>query len=210
MANLVIVNDEPPTERQLKETLAHLGHVVVGEALGGERALVLARSLRPDAVVLDVGAQSEAPLSLARTLARERLAAVVLLAGGGDGALRAEVVQRASEAGVLAFVRKPARAEDLEPALAIAIGRFREIAALEMQVRTLTERMEARQLVGRAKALLMERQGFSEREAFTRIQTQSQTLNKPAHEIARAIILASEMAPPPPAPNPAADSADAA
>ncbi len=210
MANLVIVNDESPAWGQLKETLARLGHVVVGEASGGERALVLARSLRPDVVVLDVGPQSENLFSLARTLARERLAAVVMLAGGEDLSTRATLAQRVSEAGVLAFVRKPARLEDLEPALAIAMGRFREIAALEAQVRTLTERMEARQLVGRAKALLMERQGFSEREAFTRIQTQSQALNKPAHEIARAIVLASEMAPQPPAPNPAADSADAA
>jgi response regulator NasT len=209
MANLVIVNDESPAWRQLKGTLARIGHVVVGEASGGERALALARSLRPDAVILDVGPRSEVLLSLARTLARERLAAVVVLAGGENDPPGAALAQRVSEAGVLALVRKPARSEDLEPALAIAVSRFREIAALETQVRTLTERMEARQLVGRAKALLMERQNLSEREAFTRIQSQSQALNKPAHEIARAIILASEMAPPP-ALNPTSDGADAA
>ncbi len=206
MANLVIADDEPLARRQLKETLARIGHVVVGEASGDEHALVLARSLRPDAVLIDLGPENRDPFSTARTLARERLAAVVLLAGEEAGALRATVIQRTSDAGVLAFVRKPARAEDLEPALAIAIGRFREIAALETQVRTLTERMEARKLVGRAKALLMERQGLSEREAFTRIQTQSLALNKPAHEIARAIVLASEMAPPPPAPSGGAEA----
>ena len=195
MANLVIANDEPLAARQeLKETLARIGHVVVGETSLSVHALVLARSLRPDAVLLDAGSDDNATLSMARALAQERLAAVVFLASAEQAAARPTIAQRASDAGVLAFVRKPARSHDLEPALAIAIGRFREIVALETQVRTLTERMEARQVIGRAKALLME-QGLSERDAFSRIQAQSQALNKPAHEIARALLLARDVAP---------------
>jgi len=193
MANLVIANNEPLARRELREMLARLGHVVVGETSGAEQALVLARSLRPEAVVLDSGAAAASLLATARAFAAERLAAVIFLAGGEESA-RPEAIRRVSEAGVLALVRKPARPEDLEPAIAIAISRFREIAVLEAQVRTLTERMEARRLVGRAKAILMERQGLSEREAFTRIQTQSQALNKPAHEIAHATLLASDLA----------------
>lgn len=103
------------------------------------------------------------------------------------------MVSRADAAGVLAYLRKPFRKEDLPPALAIALGRHRELRLLETEVDELKEKMEARKVVGRAKALLMERYNLSEREAFHRIQAQSQTLQKPPHEIAQAIITASEI-----------------
>lgn len=188
MANLVIASDEPAIRQDLKTVLSGMGHVIVGEAASGEQALALSRTLRPDAVLLN----GQTVAAAARTLWADRLAPVVALASGDAAAPNA--VQQAAEAGVLAFLRAPARPDDLEPAIAVAVSRFREIVALEAQVRSLTERMEARKLVGRAKAILMERQNLSEREAFTRIQNQSQVLNKPTHEIARAIILASELA----------------
>lgn len=187
MANLVIASDEPATRQDLKAVLSAMGHVVVGEAASGAQALALSRALRPDAVFLN----GQTLATAARALWADRLAPVVALAGSEAAA---GTVQQAAEAGVLAFLRTPVRPDDLEPAIAVAVSRFREIVALETQVRSLTERMEARKLVGRAKAILMERQSLSEREAFTRIQTQSQALNKPTHEIARAIILASELA----------------
>ena len=103
------------------------------------------------------------------------------------------MVAQADAAGVLAYLRKPFRSEDLSPAISIALGRHRERQALEADIEDLREKMEARKIVGRAKALLMERYNLTEREAFHRIQAQSQNLQKPAHEIAQAIITASEL-----------------
>jgi response regulator NasT len=113
----------------------------------------------------------------------------MLLTGYADN----EMVARADAAGVLAYVRKPYRKEDLMPSIAIAMGRHRERRVLETEIDALKEKMEARKIVGRAKALLMERYNLTEREAFYRIQTKSQMLQKPAHEIAKAIIMASEL-----------------
>ena len=201
MASVLIADGQSQVRGELRHALVALGHAVVGEAASGEHTLALARSLRPDAVLLDValatsssgGGMSGGAFPTARVLAGDRLAAVLLLSHDAEP----DLVRQAGEAGALALLRKPTRRDDLEPAIPIAITRFREIVALEARVRDLTERMEARKLVGRAKAILMERHGMSERDAFKRIQTQSQTLNRPPHEIARAIITASEVVLPP-------------
>ena len=189
-ANLLIADDEPLVRLDLRHVLTEIGHTVVGEAENGEQALALARSLRPDVVILDIVMPYLGGVEVARTLVSERLAPVVVVSGYPQP----EMIRKANEAGVLAFLSKPFRREHLEPAIPIAIARFREMITLENEVRSLNERMEARKLVGRAKAILMERQGLQEREAFRRIQSQSQALGKPVHEIAQAIITASEIA----------------
>jgi AmiR/NasT family two-component response regulator len=188
-ARVVLADDDPLTRLDLRHSLEGLGVRVLGEAEDGRQALALARSLRPDLLLLDIMMPLVDGLEAARVARDEHLAAVVLLTGYAEE----DMVQKADDAGVLAYLRKPFRPEDLGPALALALGRHRERLALEAQIEDLQGKMEARKLVGRAKALLMERHGLSEREAFYRIQAQSQTLQKPAHEIARAIITASEM-----------------
>ena len=188
-AKVVLADDDPLTRLDLRHALEGLGMRVLGEAEDGRQALALARSLRPDLLLLDIMMPLVDGLEAARVARDEHLAAVVLLTGYAEE----NMVQRADDAGVLAYLRKPFRPEDLGPALAVALGRHRERLALEAQIEDLQDKMEARRLVGRAKALLMERHGLSEREAFYRIQAQSQTLQKPAHEIARAIITASEI-----------------
>lgn len=186
---VVIADDDALIRLDLRVTLEALGHRVVGEAEDGRQALSLARALRPDLLILDVVMPRMDGLEAARMVRDENLAPVMLLTAFCDEAM----VARADTAGVLAYLRKPFRKEDLPPALAIALGRHRERRHLEVQVETLKDKMESRKIVGRAKALLMERHGLSEREAFHRIQAQSQTLQKPPHEIAQAIITASEM-----------------
>ena len=186
---VVIADDDPLTRLDLRHGLEGLGLRVLGEAEDGRQALGLARSLKPDLLILDIMMPQMDGLEAARLARQEGLAAVMLLTGYAEE----DMIARADAAGVLAYLRKPFRVDDLGPAVTIALGRHRERQTLETDVEDLRDKMEARKLVGRAKALLMERHGLTEREAFYRIQAQSQTLQKPAHEIARAIITASEM-----------------
>ena len=186
---VVIADDDPLTRLDLRHSLEGLGLRVLGEAEDGRQALTLARTLRPDLMILDIMMPQMDGLETARLVRNEHLAAVVLLTGYAEQ----DMIARADAAGVLAYLRKPFRPEELGPALAIALGRHRERQALESDLESLKEKMEARKLVGRAKAILMERHNLTEREAFYRIQAQSQSLQKPAHEIAKAIITASEL-----------------
>lgn len=190
-ATVLIVDDDTLVRLDLRHMVTRLGHTVVGEAESGGQALSLARALRPDLVLLDMALPVLSGLEVARTLHDERVAPVVFFTGAAaDDPALAQVEQ----VGVMALLSKPLRDSELGPAIAIAIARYKEKISLEDEVRGLNEKMEARKLVGRAKAILMERQGLSEREAFRRIQTQSVMLNRPAQEIARAIITASEIA----------------
>lgn len=166
-----------------------IGHTVAGEADSGSQALTLARNLRPDLVLLDIVLPHLSGIEVARTLALERIAPVVIFTGGAGSELAAQ----AYSVGVMGFLSKPLRVADLGPIISIAIARFAEMMALEGEVRSLNARMEARRLVGRAKAILMEKQNLAERDAFRRIQAQSLALGKPVHEIAQAIITASEL-----------------
>ena len=186
---VVIADDDPLTRLDLRHSLEDLGLRVLGEAEDGRQALALARTLHPDLMILDIMMPQMDGLEAARLVRSEQLAAVILLTGYAEE----DMIAKADAAGVLAYLRKPFRPEELGPALAIALGRHRERQALESDVESLKEKMEARRLVGRAKAILMERHNLTEREAFYRIQAQSQSLQKPAHEIAKAIITASEL-----------------
>ena len=186
---VVIADDDPLIRLDLRHALADLGMHVLGEAEDGRQAVSLARALRPDLLILDIMMPQMDGLDAARVARTEHLGAVILLTGYAED----DMIAQADAAGVVAYLRKPFRVEELGPAIAISLGRYRERQALETDVEDLKEKMEARKVVGRAKAILMERHQLTEREAFYRIQAQSQALQKPASEIARAIITASEM-----------------
>lgn len=190
-ANVLIVDDDPVARLDLRTMLMELGHSVIGEADNGGQALSLARSLKPDAVLMGIVLGSPlSGLDVARTVSTERIAPVILFSGNAS----ADAIAVLDASGAMGFLSKPLRISDLAPTIAITVARFKELVTLETEIKSLNERMEARKLVGRAKAILMEKHGLSEREAFYRIQTQSTALNKPSHEIARAIITASELA----------------
>ena len=186
---VILADDDPLTRLDLRHALETLGLRVLGEAEDGRQALSLARTLRPDLLILDIMMPQMDGLDAARIARAEGLGAVLLLTRYAEE----DMIARADAAGVLAYLRKPFRTEELGPSIAIALGRYRERQALETDVEDLKEKMEARKIVGRAKAILMERHQLTEREAFYRIQAQSQTLQKPASEIARAIITASDL-----------------
>ena len=190
-ANALVVDDDSVVRAELKTLLSALGYSVIGEADNGGHALSLARSLKPDVLMVNAALGSSlSGLDVARTISTERIAPVILFAG----AEAADTLAVMDASGAMGFLAKPLRAADIAPTITLAIARFKEIKTLEDEIKELSERMEARKLVGRAKAILMEKHGLTEREAFYRIQTQSTALNKQSHEIARAIITASELA----------------
>jgi response regulator NasT len=188
-ASVLIVDNDPIVRMDLRSRVTAVGHRVVGEAETGSQALALARGLHPNIILLNAALPALSGIDIVRTVGAERLAAVLLFIDAAE----ANAVLESDSAAVMAFLSTPIREADLRVAIPIAVARFQERVALEDEVKNLNERMEARKLVGRAKAILMEKHGLSEREAFRRIQAQSAALNKPVHEIARAIITASEI-----------------
>ncbi len=186
---LVIADDESLIRMNLKETLVGLGYLVVGEAGDGVSAINLARELRPDLVVMDIKMPKLDGIQAAGVLTQERIAPVLLLTAYSDR----ELVDRARDAGVVAYLVKPFREADLLPAIEVAMARFAELRALDKQLGDLQEAMETRKIVERAKGLLMETQGLNESEAFRRIQQLSMNTRKPMKEIAQALLLANQI-----------------
>lgn len=186
---VVIADDESIIRLDLKETLQRLGHQVVAEAGDGRTALELVRQHRPDLVVLDVKMPELDGIDAAKEIAAEKLAPVLLLTAYSQQ----DLVQRAMDAGVFAYVVKPFTETDLQPAVGVAIARFREFTAIAGEAASLAAALDTRKLVDRAKGMLMDKHNLREQEAFRRIQQLSMNTRKPMREIAEAILIASEL-----------------
>ena len=165
----MIAEDEALIRLDLKEMLEEEGYVVIGEAADGETAITLTQSLRPDLVILDVKMPVLDGISAAERIAADHLAPVVILTAFSQR----ELVERARDAGAMAYLVKPFTKADLVPAIEIAVSRFQEISALESEVGTLRDRLEVRKLLDRAKGLLQAQRGITEAEAFRWIQKTS-------------------------------------
>ena len=186
---IVIAEDESIVRMDLLEMLTNLGYLVVGEAADGRSAVNLTRELKPDLVIMDIKMPDMNGIEAAKILTEERLAPVVLLTAFSQK----DLVEQAREAGVVAYIVKPFRESDLGPAIEIALARFKELTTLEKEVENLTEALETRKLVDRAKGLLMDKQNLTEAEAFRKIQKMSMNTRRPMKEIAEAVILAHEV-----------------
>lgn len=169
--------------------LEGLGHEVVGEAGNGEDACRLARSLKPDVAILDIMMPKMTGLQAAAVISGERIAPVILLTAYSERGM----IDEATRAGVLAYLVKPYRREELQPCIDVAMARYRELLAIEGERDALAEHIETRRVVGRARSVLMKRHGISEREALRRMQAQSLSMNRSLKEIADAILLTDEM-----------------
>lgn len=183
---VLIADDEPIIRLDLKNMLEGLGYEVVAEAADGVSGVEAARTLKPDVAILDIKMPGMDGIDAANVLNSEKIAPVVLLTAFSD----LELINRAREAGVFAYLVKPFRESDLRPAIEIAISRYKEFLALEEEVTELEDKLETRKLVERAKGILMDQYGLKEQEAFRRIQVQSMNTRKSMKEIAEAIIIA--------------------
>jgi AmiR/NasT family two-component response regulator len=163
---VVIAEDEALIRLDLREMLAEEGFDVVGEAADGEQAVALATELKPDLVICDVKMPKMDGIEAAAHIAGGRIAPVVMLTAFSQR----DLIERARDAGVMAYLVKPFQKRDLLPAIEMAMSRFAEIKALESEVSGLRERLEARKLIERAKGALMTTHGMTEPEAFRWIQ----------------------------------------
>lgn len=163
---VLVAEDEALIRLDLVEMLREEGYEVVGEAGDGEEAVRLAEELRPDLVILDVKMPKRDGIEAASDIAGKRVAPVVILTAFSQR----DLVERARDAGAMAYLVKPFSKRDLVPAVELAISRFTELQALENEVAGLTERLETRKVIERAKGLLQSKQGMSEPEAFRWIQ----------------------------------------
>ncbi len=186
-ARVVIAEDEAIVRLDLKETLESEGYEVVGETGRGDEAVELVRSLRPDVAILDIKMPGLDGLSVAREIAGERQAAVLVLTAFSQR----DLIERARDVGVLAYLVKPFQRADLIPAIELALGRFREVKALEEEVRGLEDRLDARRAIDRAKGVLMDDHGLSEQDAFSFIQRSAMNRRSTMRDVAEAVVAGS-------------------
>ncbi len=181
---VVIAEDEAIIRLDLKESLEEEGYEVVGEAGRGDQAIELARELRPDLAILDIKMPGVDGLTAARTIAAERLCAVLMLTAFSQR----EIIEEARDAGALAYLVKPFQKNDLIPAIEVAIGRFRELQQLDSEVDSLGEQLESRKLVDRAKGILIDECSMREQEAFTFIQRTAMSERSRMRDVAERIV----------------------
>lgn len=183
---VLIADDEPIIRLDLKQMLENLDYEVVAEAGDGQQAIEAARASRPDICILDVKMPVMDGIEAVTTITEEGIAPAILLTAYSDQ----ELIQRAKEAGVFAYLVKPFKPSDLPPAIEIARSRYEQNCQLNKEVSNLQERLETRKLVERAKGILIDEYHLSEAEAYRRIQVQSMNARKSMKEIAEAIIIA--------------------
>ncbi|MBK9157184.1 MAG: response regulator [Micropruina sp.] len=181
---VLVAEDEALIRLDLVELLTEEGYHVVGETGDGEQAVELARSLRPDLVVMDVKMPKLDGITAASTIAEERIAPVVILTAFSQR----DLIDRARVAGAMAYVVKPFDASDVVPAIELAMARYAEIRAVEEEVEDLQDRLESRKIVDQAKGILQESLGLSEPEAFRWIQKTAMDLRKSMREVAEGVI----------------------
>ncbi len=180
---VLVVEDEALIRLDIVETLRDFGFEVIGEASDGEQAVAMAADLKPDVIVMDIKMPKMDGITAAEKIQELRIPVVLLTAFS-----QRELVERATEAGAMAYVVKPFTPNDLLPAVEIAWSRHQQLVALEEEVKDLTDRFETRKLVDRAKGLLTEKKAMNEPDAFRWIQKISMDRRLTMKEVALTII----------------------
>ena len=181
---ILIADDEGIIRIGLREMLEELGHTVIGAAVDGATVVRLARELQPDLVILDIKMPGLDGLDAAQAIAAERPTPMIMLSAFSERPL----LERAASLCVHGYLVKPVDAGDLAPALEVAAARFEQWQALQREAADLRDAMETRAVVERAKALLMTREGMSERQAFSRLQSTARRERRPMRAIAEEVL----------------------
>lgn len=181
---VLIAEDEGLIRLDLAEMLTEEGYEVVAEAADGEAAVKLAQEHRPDLVICDIQMPIMDGLQAAEQIVSSRIAPVVILTAFSQR----DLINRAQSAGAMAYLVKPFQKSDLVPAIELSLTRFAEMTALEKEVENLTERLEVRKLVDRAKGLLMTKYGMAEPDAFRWIQRAAMDHRLSMREVANRVI----------------------
>ncbi|WP_093691306.1 ANTAR domain-containing response regulator [Sporolituus thermophilus] len=181
---IVIADNESIIRMDLRELLEEAGHTVVGEAADGLKAVELVRKHRPDLVIMDIKMPEMDGISAAKIISNEKLAPVLLLTAYSQK----EIVEKAKESGVLAYLVKPIKEANLFPAIEIALSRFQEFMELERELEEVKNSLETRKVLDRAKGILMDAYNLTESEAYRRIQQYSMSKRKSIREVAQAIV----------------------
>ncbi|OBI10209.1 transcriptional regulator [Mycolicibacter nonchromogenicus] len=181
---VLIAEDEALIRLDLAEMLREEGYEVVGEAGDGQEAVELAEQLRPDLVILDVKMPRRDGIDAASEIAAKRIAPIVILTAFSQR----DLVERARDAGAMAYLVKPFTAGDLVPAIELAVSRADEITALEREVTNLSEQLETRKLVERAKGVLQTVHGLTEPEAFKWIQRAAMDKRTTMRQVAEVVL----------------------
>ena len=181
---VLIAEDEALIRLDLVELLTEEGFEVVGQAADGEEAVKLARELEPDLIIMDVKMPGMDGITAAEIIGEERIAPILMLTAFSER----ELVERARDAGVMGYLVKPFGANEVVPAIEVAIGRFAELRAIEEELANLEDRFESRKIIDQAKGMLQEGLGLTEPEAFRWIQKTAMDLRKSMREVAEGVI----------------------
>ena len=181
---VVIAEDEALIRMDLAEMLTEEGYDVVGQAGDGAKAVELAEQHRPDLVILDVKMPVLDGIAAAERIASQRIAPVVILTAFSQR----ELVERARDAGAMAYLVKPFSQSDLVPAIEMAVSRFAEVTLLEQEVADLQDRLETRKAVDRAKSILQQQLQLTEPEAFRWIQKTAMDLRLSMRQVAEGVV----------------------
>jgi response regulator NasT len=181
---VLIAEDEAIIRLDLKEMLEEEGIEVVGEASDGEAAIRIAKEKSPDLVIMDIKMPGMDGLTAAERITEEGIAAVLILTAFSQR----DLVQRAAQAGAMAYLVKPFQKSDLMPAIDVALARHAELDAVRKETQDLAEQLETRKVVDRAKGKLMDEQNLTEADAFRLIQKRAMNERRPMKEIAVGIL----------------------
>jgi response regulator NasT len=186
MRRVLVIDDHQPSRRHLVTILNNGGYEVAGEGTNGRNALALARTAAPDVLLMAVGLPDVDGIETSTDIMRAHPLPIILITSHYDRA----TIERAKRAGVMGYLIKPLRAEELSPAVELAISRFQDFVGLRAENSNLKVTLEARKLIERAKGLLMQQRQLSEDQAYTLLKKTSMNTRKPMAEVAQAILLA--------------------
>lgn len=185
---VLIADDEALIRLDIREMFIDEGHNVVGEASNGQDAVKLARELKPDIIIMDCKMPVMDGIEAAKIIYAEHIAPVLLLTAYSQQ----DIVEKAKNAGIVAYLVKPVREEQLFPAVEVAVSRFQEIESLNKELDDLKESLETRKLMDRAKGILMTAHGLTEQEAYRKMQQFSMARRISLKELAESVIKAAE------------------